>query len=150
MTPHHAPHNTPRIWRICPAMAGRRLDTERGSASVEMVLVFPLVLLALLLIAQLSLWAHARHIAEAAADQALTATRVRDGTPADGQRAAGQLLGQLGPGPLRDTRVVITRGPTRSTVDVTGQASSIAPFLALPVRAHVVGPTERHTSAGTP
>jgi hypothetical protein len=146
MTSHHIPPRGPARTRP----VGRLRRAERGSASAELVLVFPIVLLAFLLIAQVSLWAHARHIAHAAAGQALTATRVRDGTPADGQRAAHQLLDQVGTGPLRDTQVAVTRGPEQSTVDITGQATSIAPFLTLTVRAHVVGPTERRTTAGAP
>lgn len=131
---------TPTHTRTCP---GRVLCRgERGSASVELVLVFPLVLLAVLLLAQVSLWAHARQLAQAAASQALTATRVRDATAVDGQRAARQVLAQLGPGPLHNPRVTVTRGAQRATVDITGQAPSITGLLPLPVRAHAEGPTE--------
>ena len=81
----------------------RRLRTaERGTVSAELVVVVPVLLLVLMLIAQFALWAHATHIAQAAASQALATARVHGATPADGEATARHVLAQLGSGPLRD------------------------------------------------
>jgi hypothetical protein len=37
----------------------------------------------------------------------------------------------------------VDRGPEQSRVDISGEASSVVPFLHMPVRTHAVGPSER-------
>ncbi|NIJ10509.1 hypothetical protein FHU38_000853 [Saccharomonospora amisosensis] len=111
--------------------------------SAELVLAIPALLLLILLIAQFAIWAHATHIAQAAASQALSAARVQGGSSADGQAEADDVLAQLGSGPLRNPRATVNRGPQESTVDIGGEAASVVPFLHLPVKARAVGPSER-------
>lgn len=111
--------------------------------SAELVIIVPVLLLLLMLIAQFALWAHATHIAQAAASQALAAARVHGATPADGEATAHHVLAQLGRGPLRDPHVTITRSPRQSTVEITGDTVSVVPLLVLRVQARAAGPTER-------
>ncbi|GAA4884472.1 pilus assembly protein [Pseudonocardia sp. C8] len=125
-----------QVWR-------RFGGDERGSVTAELVLAVPALLLLLLVIAQFAVWAHATHIAQAAASQALSGARVQGGSSADGQAQAGSVLAQLGGGPLHDPRAAVTRGPEQSTVEITGHAARVVPFLDLPVRARAVGPSER-------
>jgi len=119
---------------------------QRGSVSAELVITVPVLLLMLLLIAQFALWAHATHIAQAAASQALAAARVQGATSTDGEVTARGVLAQLGRGPLRNPHLTITRGPQQCTVEITGDTVSVVPLLVLPVRAHAAGPTERVTA----
>jgi len=132
-----------------PGRAGRRagprllrLRGERGSVSAELVVAMPLLLLLILLVAQFALWAHATHIAQAAAAQGLAAARVTGGTTTSGASAADQILTQLGKGPLHDPRVAVTRDPQQATVRVTGTATSVVPFLHLRVHGEATGPVE--------
>lgn len=125
-------------WRWCRSVWA----DQRGSVSAELVIAVPVLLLLLMLIAQFALWAHASHIAQAAATQALSATRVRGGTATEGDDTAREVLTQLGQGPLRNAHAVVIRGPEQSTAEVTGDAVSVLGFLVLPVRARAVGPTE--------
>jgi hypothetical protein len=37
----------------------------------------------------------------------------------------------------------VVRGDDQARVDVTGHASSVLPFLRLPVHGHAIGPIER-------
>ncbi|GAA5121004.1 TadE/TadG family type IV pilus assembly protein [Haloechinothrix salitolerans] len=111
--------------------------------TTEFVLAVPALLLLLLVITQVAIWTHAIHVAQAAASQALAVARVQDASAADGQARAGAVLAQLGGGSLRDPHAVVTRGPTRSTVEVTGHAARVVPFLELSVHARAVGPRER-------
>ncbi|NKQ55575.1 pilus assembly protein TadE [Amycolatopsis sp. K13G38] len=116
---------------------------EQGSVTAELVLAVPALLLLLLVIAQFAVWAHAQHIAQAAASQALSAARVQGGSNAGGHTQADSVLTQLGNGPLRNPQAAVVRGPEQSTVDISGEAATVVPFLHLPVRARAAGPTER-------
>lgn len=117
--------------------------------SAELVVVVPVLLLVLVLIAQVALWAHATHIAQATASQALAAARVHGATTADGEATARHVLAQLGRGPLRDPQVTLTRDPRQTTAEITGDAISVVPGLVLPVRARAAGPTERVVPASS-
>ncbi|MDN5751208.1 MAG: pilus assembly protein [Pseudonocardia sp.] len=125
-------------------------DDDRGSATAELAVATPLLLLMLMLIVQFALWSHASHVAQAAAAQGLGAARMRGGTGADGTREARELLAQLAGGPLGDPLVETTRDATSVTVTVRGTVTPVVPFLVLPVRAVAVGPVERFTPADRP
>jgi Flp pilus assembly protein TadG len=129
--------------------AGRRRD-DRGSVTVEMLYVLPVLFTLILLLAQVTIWWHAVHIAQATASDTLAATRVQSATTADGQTQAHHVLDQLGRGPLRSVHLSITRGLDRADVRITGTASSVVPFLHLPVHAHASGPVERFHPGGAP
>jgi TadE-like protein len=136
--------NPPILARPGCSLRGRGVWTEqRGSVSAELVVTVPVLLLMLMLIAQFALWAHATHIAQAAASQALAAARVHGASAAEGEATARDVLAQLGSGPLHDPHLTITRGPRQCTVEITGDTVSVVPLLVLPVRARAAGPTER-------
>lgn len=126
------------------------LRDDRGSATAELAVATPLLLLMVMLIVQFALWSHASHVAQAAAAQGLGAARTVVGTGADGAREASELLAQLAGGPLAAPLVETTRGPTSVTVTVSGTVTPVVPFLVLPVRAVAVGPVERFTPGDRP
>jgi len=129
----------------------RRLrDDERGSATAELVIATPVLLLLILLIAQFALYMHATHIAQAAASQALSATRVHGGTTAAGNGEAQRILSQLGSGSLQETAVETHRGSTQASIAITGNTTSILPFIRLTVHAEAVGPVEEFLAEGEP
>lgn len=130
------------------AQVRRCRQDERGSVTAELVLTVPALLLLILLIAQFAIWAHATHIAQAAASQALSAARVEGASSAAGHAEASAVLGQLGGGPLRNPRTTVDRGTEQSTVEIVGEAAPVVPFLTLPVRARAVGPVERFVVPG--
>lgn len=138
-----------RHSRRSPATRGgwrrvrRALRGDRGSVSAELVIATPLLLLMLLAIVQFALWSHATHIAQAAASQGLAVARSQNGTAAAGTSSAQQLLDQLAGGPLTGSAVISDRGAASASVKVSGTASSVVPFLTLPVHAEAVGPVER-------
>lgn len=138
-----------RRLRPAPCYAGGRsriqrlLRGERGSVSAELVLATPLLLLMLLVIVQFGLWSHATHIAQAAASQGLAAARVQGGTSAAGSASAQQMLDQLAHGPLTGASVSADRTGTTASIRIAGSATSVVPFLHLPVHAEAAGPLER-------
>ncbi|WP_031520613.1 TadE/TadG family type IV pilus assembly protein [Streptomyces sp. NRRL F-5123] len=129
-----------RLWTFL-----RRDDG--GSVTAEMLFVLPVLFTLVLLLAQVTVWWHATHIAQATAADALAATRVQGGTTAAGQTEADRVLDQLGRGPLESVHVSVTRGADRAQVRITGTASSVVPFVHLPVRATAAGPVERFRPA---
>lgn len=135
-----------RRRRRCVGWSGRlrqAVDGDRGAVSAELVIATPLLLLMLLAIVQFALWSHATHIAQAAASQGLSAARVQGGTAAAGTASAQQLLDQLARGPLTDTSVACERSTDSASVRISGTATSVVPWLSLPVHAEAAGPVER-------
>ena len=123
------------------------LRGDRGAVSAELVIATPVLLLMIMLIVQFALWSLATHIAQAATSYGLATTRAHQGTPAAGARITWQLLDQLADGPLREARVAVERGATTATVRISGTASTVVPFLRLPVHAEATGPVERFVPA---
>ncbi|WP_410593608.1 TadE/TadG family type IV pilus assembly protein [Amycolatopsis sp. lyj-23] len=121
----------------------RLLRGDRGAVSAELVIATPLLLLMLLAIVQFALWSHATHIAQAAASQGLAAARAQNGTAAAGSASAQQMLDQLARGPLTGTGVGADRTANSASIRISGTATSVVPFLSLPVHAEASGPVER-------
>jgi hypothetical protein len=118
------------------------MRSDRGAAAAELVIVMPVLMTVVLVLAQVAMWAHATHIAQATASDALAATRVQDGTVQDGQDTARHILDQLGPGPLHGVEVHITRDEGQAVVRVEGSTVSVVPGLHLTVHAEAAGPVE--------
>ena len=96
--------------------ARRRLADDRGAGSAEIVVATPLLMLLILLVIQFGIWAHATHVAQATAEEALAAARVQGGTAAVGQQRASQVLAQIGSAVLTSPHVIVTRTATTTTV----------------------------------
>ncbi len=139
----HDNHPRRRFHTVASRQMRGVLVGDRGSVSAELVIAIPLVLFMLLAIVQFALWSHATHIAQAAAAQGLAACRAQDGTVADGQTSAQQLLDELGRGPLTGTSVSVSRTADSASIQITGTASAVIPLLYLPVHAEAAGPVER-------
>lgn len=119
---------------------------ERGAVTAEIVILTPVLLLLLLLIVQFAIWSHATHVAQAAAAQALDATRVTGGTATAGEQEARRVLDQLDTGPLATSSIRVTRTDQTASVSITGTAETIVPLLHLPVHAEATGAVERFST----
>ena len=126
----------------------RRGGRDRGSVSVEFAITAPLVLFLLMLIIQFALWAHATHIAQAAANAGVQTTRVHGGSAAAGQEQTQAVLRQMSGSTLAEATVTVDRTTTSATVTVQGTAIPVLPGLSLPVHATVTAPLE--TTWGMP
>ncbi len=115
---------------------------DRGSATLDLAVVFPAVLALLLLVVQAGLLAHARSVARAAAAEGLRTARVYDGTAAEGRQRAERFLTEVGDGLLVDTRVRSTRSATDARVEVTGRSLSLLPGVHPTVSVSATGPVE--------
>jgi hypothetical protein len=112
------------------------------------VIVAPAVFLLIMTVVQVALIAHARNVAEAAAQEGVAAARRFDGTATDGSATATAALGALGPRMLTDRRVSVGRSSTAAEVTITGRVISLAPGLGLTITATASGPVERYVPPG--
>jgi len=130
----------------------RRSVDEQGSATLEIAVLFPAVLLATFGLIQGALYFHARDVALAAAADGLTAARARTGSGEEGRQAASAFIQRAGGDDvLLGSSVSSFRTATTATVTVTGRTLSLVPGLTgWWVSQTASGPVERFTRAGQP
>jgi hypothetical protein len=128
----------PRRWQ----RLRRRLSSDRGSTSVEMVGYTAVMLAALLVGVQMAAWGLAELACRYAANHALQTTRVQGGSAGAGQTDATNVLAAINGNLVSDPSVQTSRGPATATVTVRGTAVTVIPFLHLPVAATISGPVE--------
>ena len=120
---------------------GRRVRDERGMTTIQVAILFPVVLFWIMLIVQYGLWWHAKQVANAAAAEAVDAAQVSTGSARDGEDAAASYLAQSGN--LDNITVTVSREPTVVTVEVRGDAPQLVPGFAWSVTARSAAPVER-------
>jgi len=99
---------------------------DRGSTTVEVIVLFPLMLTLIFGIVQGAMWFHARDAARSAASQAVEVARLEGGTDAAAHQSAGQLLGQVDA--LSNYQVDVTRTAQTVSVTITGSSHMIIDF----------------------
>lgn len=132
-------------WRSDPA-DGRRRDAERGSVSIEMVLLMTALFALLFVGLDAGLYYHARSVAIAAAQEGAREAGSEYGSQASGVAAAQRFLIQAGgPGVIVDTHVGGSRSATTAHVTVRGVSMSVLPGVHLTVDQSATVPVERLT-----
>jgi len=123
---------------------------DRGSATLEIIVLFPAVLLATFGLVQGALYYHARDVVLAAAAEGLTAARSRNGSIEEGRRAAASFLRRAGGDAVVGSPTVTANRTTRTArVTVSGHALSLVPGLpGWLVSQTASGPVERFTGEG--
>ncbi|HVW30990.1 MAG TPA: TadE/TadG family type IV pilus assembly protein [Acidimicrobiia bacterium] len=122
-------------------MNRRRDPDESGSASLEAVLLLPVLVVTLLAIVQTALFAHASGVAAAAAREATRTARLT-GDPGAGRQRASDFLAAHGAQVVLDPVVdASTRGGVAS-VRISGHAVKLLPLFVLPISASSSGPIE--------
>ncbi len=146
------PRTSARAGRPARWLSARSGAGERGSASVEIAILFPVVLLVITAVVQYGLWFHARSLALAAAQEGVTAARVYGADPDAGPQRAAAFARDHAADTLTDIAVrATTPSVGRVGIEVTGKALTIVPGLpAMAVTQHAEGPVERFTTAGSP
>lgn len=134
-----------RVWRA------RRRD-ERGSTSLELVILFPVVLLLIFAGIQGALYYHARNVALSAAQQGVRAAKAENGSSDQGRQAAQAFVDQAGgDNVMTGVNVTSNRGANEATVTVTGRPLSVIPgVLNFTVSQTAQGPIEVFTAPGGP
>ncbi|MFE2533719.1 TadE family protein [Streptomyces sp. NPDC059371] len=128
---------------------GRRWSNDRGDTSIQMAIVFPLVLLATIAVIQASLWYYARQIAVTAAREGATAARTYQASPGDGVARARDVLERTAGDSLSGYSVRASSDGQRVRIEVAGTALSMIPGVAgLQVRQSASGAVEQWTVPG--
>lgn len=120
---------------------------ERGSVTLELAIVFPMVMVLVFGMVQTGIFFHARNIALAAAQEGARAASVENGSAGAGETAAAQFATRVGGGMITNVNVNATaaRG-TSATVVVTCSTFSLVPGVdSFQVRQSASLPVERIT-----
>lgn len=123
----------------------RATPRDRGSSSVEVVVLLPLVFLLLFAMVQGGLWFHARAVALGAATEGARVAAAESSSAGAGISAASSFIADAGSGVIINPAVTGSRSATTATVTVTGQSQSLVPFLNPSVAQSASFPTERIT-----
>lgn len=119
---------------------------ERGSTSIQMVLLMPALFSVMFLGMQGALFYHARTVAIAAAQEGARTAAGLNGTGSAGAADAYAFVADAGgDGVLKAPRVSSVRGATTATVTITGQSLSVIPGWTPVVTQSVSVPVERIT-----
>src|SRR5215212_12083472 len=111
--------------RALPLVARRG---ERGSASVQMVILMPVLFSVMFLGLQAALFYHARTVAIAAAQEGARAAGSETGSVSEGIAAASAFVAKAGGADVIEGAVVSAdRSMTTATVTVRGTALSVIP-----------------------
>lgn len=145
-------HPPPRSARRAGAGGGRTrlphggLSTERGSGTIQLVVLMPLLFTLLFAGVQGAMFYHARSVAIAAAQEGARAAAAQTGTTGHGHTAAAAFLAAAGGGDvLKGATIQVTRTATTATARVSGTIMSVIPGWSPTVSSQVAAPVERVT-----
>lgn len=117
---------------------------ERGSTSIEMVFVMPLLILIVWIGLGAAMFYYGRSAAIAAAQSGATAGAAEHGTEADCQAAAADLISRVGDA-LQQVTVACTRTGTNVTATISGATLSLVPGWSPILSQSASVPVERLT-----
>ena len=135
------------LLALCRRLIGRTaIRRERGSSSIQMVMLMPALFSIMFLGMQGALYYHARTVAIAAAQEGARAAGGQNGTAAGGVSAASSFVSDAGgKDVLPGAQVTGGRSATTATVTVTGASLSVIPGWSLAVSQSASVPVERIT-----
>jgi Flp pilus assembly protein TadG len=127
----------------------RRARRDRGASVIELALIMPIVLAAVLLIVQFALWFHGRQVADAAAREGARIARAAgdedNGWQDDAEAKAVQVVQAVGPQLLKNATATAWEQGDQRGVDVTGTTVQVVPLLpelTFTITARFGGPIE--------
>ena len=128
-----------------PATSSRR--SERGSATIELLILLPALFAVMFIGVQAALYHHARQVAIAAAQEGARTAAGQHGTETAGTAAATTFVRDAGGDDvLADATVSASRSATTAVVVVTGRSLSVVPGWNPVVRQRASMPMERATA----
>ena len=115
---------------------------DRGDATVEAVIIVPVLVVLTLLVVQFVLVWHGRHVAQAAAQTAARSAAAYQAQPAAGQAAGDDYLAEVAPNLLPGRSVTVTRDAAGATAIVSADVLTVIPFAAFRVQEQATAPLE--------
>jgi len=129
---------------ITTSSVARRHHDERGSTSIQMTVLMPLLFLIVFTALQAGLYFYGRAAALSAATMGARAAAAETGTAHDCEVAASAFIAGIGD-VLGSPRVTCVRTATTATATVAGATLSIVPGLSLQAEQTAIAPAERVT-----
>ena len=115
------------MTRARPPRTGDGGTGDRGSVSVEVVVLMPLLLLIVFLGVQGAVYYYARSLAIAAAQEGARAAALPNSTLTDGKSAAAAFLAGTAGNTLHALTITGTRTATTATITVHGSSLTLIP-----------------------
>lgn len=116
---------------------------QRGlSESIQLAVVWPVLMLVTLGIIQAGIWLHARNVAERAATAVVDVARGSDGTSGSAEELGNDLARSGG---LTEVSVTVVRSPTQVLVRVSGRAPLLLDLGLAGISETAAAPLERVT-----
>ena len=138
MSPTRPATSSSRRWR-------RR--NQRGSVSIELVILLPALFAVMFLGMQAALYYHARTVAIAAAQEGARAAGAENGRESEGILAASDFVTSAGGDDvLSQASASVDRSTTTATVTVTGFSLSVIPGWKVRISQSASVPLERLTA----
>lgn len=129
-----------------PGSGRRQLRGDRGAASLELAIAFPVILLLIMTAIQAALWFYARSVALGAAEEGVREGRIQPSSVQRAHDAASVFLDQTAQDLLSDADVAAAGSATTIEVTVSGTSPSLLPGLpGWSVTQTAAGPVERPT-----
>jgi Flp pilus assembly protein TadG len=126
--------------------SARRRD-QRGSVSIELVILLPALFAVMFVGMQAALFYHARTVAIAAAQEGARAAGAEQGRESDGINAANDFIAEAGGDDvLSASSTTANRTMTTATVTVTGFSLSVIPGWKVRISQSATVPVERVTA----
>jgi len=129
-----------------------RLRGDDGSTTVEMAVLFPVLLILLMTIVQAGMWWHARNLALAAAQAGVQVARTTTGTAQSAEAAAVSYLARAGGSATTETAVHASVSVETARVEVSATAPRVLPVPGLEIRVDQAAEARREvfTTPGGP
>ena len=136
--------------RAKPETSSSRLSTrardERGSVSIQLVILLPALFAVMFLGMQAALYYHARTVAIAAAQEGARAAGAETGSESRGVDAANAFIDDIGNDVLQHAVAQAERTATTATVVVEARSLSVIPGWSPVIRQSATVPVERVTA----
>jgi Flp pilus assembly protein TadG len=123
------------------------MPRDRGSVTLEVSILGPVLLLVVFTVIQVGLWSYARSLALGAAQEGVAAGRAHGASAALGRERARAVLDATAGDSLRSPSVTSSVSAATLRIEVRGRALSVLPGVpGMPVRQSAEGPIERFTA----
>ena len=123
----HPPVRTPAT-QAAPADRATGSRRDRGALSLELAILFPVILMLTFGAVQIGLWFAARNMCQAAAEAGVRAGKVLNAPTGSGATAARGYLTDVAGGLVVGPQVTESRTVTDITVQCSGQAQNVIPL----------------------
>jgi Flp pilus assembly protein TadG len=128
---------------------GHRVNSESGSSAIEVVIVLPVMMIAILLAIQVALWVNASELVQASAAIGSETAAGFGGSSVAGESAARSYLAAHAPGLEKTTDVEITATSSGLIeTQVSARVPQILPFVLMETSALRVEPEQEFRTSG--